>query len=455
MTQQREESRSFLKEFFGDGNSIKWEQYVSGTPTDPVRASLEPWVQRFERQESPFLLPRVNPSSKQTSWYVLCKDSREARSMRESLLAFIGPTYAEFNGELASLDASDSIESLCESKFGSLVFQLPISKSNDRVQVGKLLSTLIDYRVRESRRSLATVKPIGRLLRDLEMAILANNEQSAWAAYAEIRSRGRLSATNLAFLKVRIYSAFERWAELILLPNLGDLLQVCRPKRVSDQIAQAVYQHHFAKYEYVGVAISAVECYRSAGHRFQNLVRSTEALQTPGAVKFALISAVASNPPKRELAKQISQHKAMAKDAAWVGALLATLPAAPNAEVVSEAVTAYDVADVRYNENNFDDALALYLDQPHNHRSVCRVLETAVEVDTPRAAEDALAYLSAAPDDIRGHVLDRRVYTNHIEFLTRVLGLDSEGEPKQIASLNDWFEFVDDGESLENCQRSA
>ena len=106
---QREDPLSFLNEFFGDGNSIKWAQYESGAPTDPVRASLEPWVQRFQKQESPYLLPRVDPSSSQTSWYVLCSDSREARSMRESLLAFVGPTYSRFSGELASLDPSDSI----------------------------------------------------------------------------------------------------------------------------------------------------------------------------------------------------------------------------------------------------------------------------------------------------------------------------------------------------------
>ena len=208
MTQENDVSETFLKDFFGDGNAIKWEQYESGVPTDPVRASLEAWVQRFQKQQSPFLLPRVDPASKQTAWYVLCKDPREARSMRESLLAFIGPTYAGFNGEMATLDPADPIERLCETNFGLFVFRLLVKNPGDRTRVGKLLSTLVEFRDRESNRSLATVKPIGRLLRDLEMAILANNEQSAWTVYSDIRSRGRLSATNLAFLQVRINSAF-------------------------------------------------------------------------------------------------------------------------------------------------------------------------------------------------------------------------------------------------------
>lgn len=436
----------FLRLFFCEGNAIKWDEYENSKPNDSIRTALEPWVKRFGNNESPFLLPRVDPSSKQTSWYVLCKDAREARSMRESLLAFVGPTYSRFNGELALLDPSDPIDSLCLKSFSSLVFRLPVVSSEDRVKVQELLDTLIDYRQRESYQSLATVKPIGRLLRDLDMAILAKNEESAWATYAEIRSRGRLSAINLTFLQVRIHGAFERWAELVHLPNLSDLLQVRRPKRVSDQIAQAVYQHHLAKYESAGDAEGAIESYRSTAQRYQKLARSTEALRSPDAVKYALISAIGSSPARRELAEQISGHKAIADDKEWVNALLTILP--PTA--VTNVVTSPNAADVRDDSNDLDSALTLYLDQPYSYHSVCRVLETAVEVDTPKTAEDALAYLSAAPDEIRGHVLGRRVCTNHVEFLSRVLGLDSHGEAKQLNSLNEWFEFIDEGKATEN-----
>jgi len=449
MTQSSDDSQAFLRTFFGAGNSIQWDEYETAAPTDAVRSYLEPWVRRYLKQESPFLLPRVDPSSKRTTWYVLCGNSREARSMRESLLAFIGPTYSRFHGELAKLDPEDPIENCCQSTFGSLVFRLPVIHNDDRTKVGRLLTTLIDYRDRESGRSLAAVKPIGRLLRDLEMAILARNEQSAWAVYGEIRSRGRLSATNLAFLQVRILAAFEKWAELLLLPTLGDILQVRRPKRISDQIAQAVYRQHLSQHELTGDAPAAVETYRGIANRFQNLVRSTAGLQSADAIKFALVSSVASDPPKRELAEQLASHEAIATDAAWANALLATMPAAKPAEVVSEALAAYDMAEVLYNESNFDEAFAQYLLHSPTNRSVHRVLELAVEIDTRRSAEDALAYLSSAPEEVQGQVLGRRVCAGHIEILSQILGQDSGGEVKQIESLADWFEFVDVGDSLE------
>lgn len=452
MTQIDDASKAFLEEFFGEANAIAWGQYQSAAPNAPLRTLLEPWVQRVRQQRSPILLPRVNAVSEQTAWYVLCKDPREARSMRESLTAFIGPTYAEFNGEFATLDLNDPIDRLCKEKSGTFVFRLIVKNRDNRTQVGKLLSMLIEFRDRQSNRSLATVKPIGRLLRDLEMAILANNEASAWTVYSEIRSRGRLSATNLAFLQVRIHSAFEHWDEILLLPSLSDLLQVRRPKQLSEQLARAVYLHLFVKHEIAGDANKAVDAYRGIESRFQNLIRSTESLRSSEAIKFALIGAVASEPPKRELAAHLSRNPAIATNTAWANALCGALPATASKQAVAEASLAYDDADVKYKENNFDEALSLYLNQPQTYLSVCRVLETAVEVDTSAAAETALGYLSSASDEIRGRVHGRRVCANNVAILARLCRQNSAGQPTAISSLTEWFEYVDESESPEKAR---
>lgn len=443
---------SFLEQFFGEGNAIKWSEVQNSSPSSSIRAALEPWIKRAEQGASPLILPRVYPSTNQTAWYVICTDSREARSIRESLLAFVGPTYSTFNGELATLGDTDAIDQLCEQNYGSLVFRLPIVASKDRGKVNELLGKLIEFRERESARSVTTVKPVGRLLRDLEMAILASNEESAWAIYAEIRSRGRLSATNLTFLQVRIHGAFERWAELVLLPNLNDLLQVRRPRRVSDQIAQAVYHHFLGKPEIEGRAEKAIGTYRSTVQRYQNLVKSVESLHSPEAVKLALVAAVGDDPPRVSAAKQIAEHKALADDQGWVNELLDRLPVDTESKVekVAEVAVSYNLAEAKYNENDFGSALKLYLGQSPSYQTVCRVLETAVEVDSPHAAEQALAYLSSAPDEIGGQVLGRRVCENHIEFLSRIVGSDDQGEIKEIKSFQEWFEFIDNSEKLDN-----
>ncbi|MBX3418333.1 MAG: hypothetical protein KF851_12075 [Pirellulaceae bacterium] len=440
---RQSDSQQFLETFFGNGNAIQWSQYATSSPTDAIRVSLEPWIVRFQRQHSPYCLPRVDATSKQTSWYVLCTDARQARSIRETLQSFIGPTYTKFNGEFATLSLSDPIEQLCQLVFGQLVFRLPVLDFKDRAKVNSLLSTMMEFRDRDSSRSLTEVKPIGRLLRDLEMAIIAGSEDSAHQIYSEIRSRGRLSATNLAFLQVHILAAFNHWGEILLMPNLSDLLQVRRPKRISENLAAAVYHHSFFKHEEANESLAAIEAFRNQGGRYQTLVRSTERFQSAAAIKFAFIAAVAADPPNRPLAEQLLSEKVVDSDRPWCESLVSHLDDTTPTAIVAEAVSSYDLAEIRYTEGNFDESFALYLTQSPTHRSVCRVLELAVEIDSTNAACKAIEYLESADDDIRGKVLGRRVCNGQIETLTSLLGQSENGAPKPISSLVEWFECLD------------
>jgi hypothetical protein len=436
--------QQFLEKFFGSGNAIRWSKYVASSTTDSIRVSLEPWIVRFQKQQSPFCLPRVDTSSQQTSWYVLCTDSRQARSVRETLQSFIGPTYAYFNGELANLSPDDPIEQFCLQSFGPLVFRLPVLDSKDRSKVNSLLRTMMEFRDRDNSRSIGVVKPIGRLLRDLEMAILASNEESATQIYTEIRSRGRLSATNLAFLHVRILAEFDRWAEILLLPNLSDLLSVRRPKRVSEQIASAVYRHSFLKFEESSEPIAAIDAFGSNGIRFQNLVRSTDGFTSTDAQKFAVLAAIAGDPPNRDLAERLIENDISEQDRPWCHSLLLQINEAKPSNAVIEAIGTYNLADVRYDEGNFDEAFRLYLQQTPTYPYVCRVLETAIEIDDISSARSAIEYLESASEEIRGRVLGRRVCINQIEIFSGILGRADTCEPKALDSLAKWFQGVDE-----------
>ncbi len=435
--------QQFLEKFFGDGNAIQWSRYTASLPSDAIRVSLEPWIIRFQKQQSPYCLPRVEVTSQQTFWYVLCTDARQARSVRETLQSFIGPTYANFNGELATLSHSDPIEQLCQQVFGQLVFRLPVLDSKDRAKVNSLLGTMMDFRDRDSSRSIAAVKPIGRLLRDLEMAIIAGSEESAEQIYTEIRSRGRLSATNLAFLQVHIFAAFNHWGEILLMPNLSDLLQVRRPKRISENLAAAVYHQSLIEHEEAGEPLAAIDAFRHQGGRYQNLVRSTEGFQSAAAVKFAMVAAVAADPPNRQLAEQLLSKMVVDSDRPWCEALLSQVAISQPTAVVAEAVSTFDLAETRYTEGNFDEAFDFYLTQSPSFRSVCRVLELAVEIDNTNAALKAIEFLESADDDLRGKVLGRRVCNGQIETLSGLLGQSATGEPKPISSLTEWFQCVD------------
>lgn len=436
--------QQFLEEFFSDGNSLRWSKYVDCGPDDPIRISLEPWIERVRRGQSPFCLPRVDETSQRTAWYVLCSNPREARSVRETLLAFIGPTFADFNGEFATLSDDDSVDQACTRYFGSLVFRLPILNDKARSRVHILLSTMVAFRDRDSSRVFNAVKPIGRLLRDLEMAIIASNEESANQIYAEIRSRGRLSATNLAFLRVRILSAFSRWAEILLMSNLDDLLNVRRPRRISEQIAIAAYGHIFSGFEKLGDPGAAIEAFQRQGQRFQSLVRATDSFQSADSIKFSLLAAVAAIPPNRNLADRLLSRSLSDADQAWCKALVSHL-GTDHSDAIAESAGIFELAEIRYNEGIYDEAFTLYLQQTPTFRAVSRVLETAVEIDAVEAACKAIDFLNSATDDIQSKVLQRRVCLNQIEVLTNILGGSEKNNSTPIESLCEWFDRVDNG----------
>lgn len=337
MTRPIADTQAFLRRFYGDGNALKWDVYVSSGPSGATRVALEPWISRFENHTSPFALPRVEPTTKRTSWYVLCTNPREARAMRELLLAFVGPTYALFDGELADLSSTDPIDRLCEEHFGSLIYRLPVANGDDRKEVSRLLSTLFALREQHPTRVLKANQPVGRLLRDLEMAILVQNEESAWEAFREIRGRGRLSSTNLAFLQIYLLASFERWNELIDLPQLSDILHVRRPKRISELIAAAAYLQYLHVHERANDPLAAIELLRTSLGRYQALVRSTESFQSRNAIKLAVVSAVASNPPNLDRAQRLIQSEVYEEDQPWCQALVDALCSSSRSTATVEA----------------------------------------------------------------------------------------------------------------------
>ena len=235
-------------------------------------------------------------------------------------------------------------------------------------------------------------------MRDLEIAILARNEDSARAVYTEIRSRGRLSAINLTFWRFG-FSVPLKDGRTHSVTNLNDLLRVPRPKHVSDQIAEAVYQHYLSDFEETRDVSGAIEEFHRNLQQYRDLVKSVEALHSPSAVKFALVASICSDPQQNTQVKKITQHTALVNEKEWVDLLLGSLQDNENTgDETSGGLTTHD------------RAFELYLSEPHSWLSI-KSLESAVEIDSPIAAEKALSYLSSASEDLRSKVQQSRGLT--------------------------------------------
>ena len=433
---------TFLKQFFGPGNQLTWNAYCSDEMAPKAKAALKPWVDRISTGTQPFFLPRVHPDTKVTTWYAFCNDIRSARGLKELLISFVGPTYSQFNGQFASLDSNDPVESACHKEFGNLVFKLPVVNEKHRPIVAKKLELLSSFKNRTPIRDVATPKPIGRLLRDLEMAIVVKNEQSAWILYEEIRSRGRLSSSNLSFLQVTIYAAFERWQDILSLQQLDDLLRVVRPKRVTEAISTAVYQVHLQNCERENDAEGVLARYNGLNGKYDSIFRTTSGLVHPDSLKAALVAAVASSPPRTEQAKTIASQSSLAGFKAWCDEIIG-LSSPQEAVSPSPEATAEELAELSYDNGDFDKAFRQFLDCKQSLLSVRRVLEIAIEINTLNAASSAVSYFEAAEKSVQEGVQARRVCQNQLGNLQQLIIQEAPGETTEISSWLEWFQVVD------------
>lgn len=229
----------FLNGFFGPGNALRWREYCS-EPTSPSSQFLRPWIDTLRDPSIPAILPRaLEQPDAPTTWYAFSFSHRQARALRESLLAFVGPSYSSFVGQAAVLDPHDLVECAISRQFNTPVYRLTVVQSADRDRVHTRLRQLHDFQQHCAPRSLATTQPIGRLLAEFHRALVQRNEPVSSELFASIQSSGRLSAQNVACLRIRLLSTFDRWSELSDLPETRSLLLLPCPILVGQALHRA------------------------------------------------------------------------------------------------------------------------------------------------------------------------------------------------------------------------
>jgi hypothetical protein len=232
---------SFETEFFGPGNRLRWEAVQSGSLPSEVEQRLGPFVEDLEREREIVALPRVREDGGEVVWYVLCSSPRTTRIARDEVQAFLGPTYSNFDGRPTQLDPRDRVEAAVLAKYRNNAFRVEIPDRNlfeiARERLGLLTRLQKERPLRHARRARAA----GRVLRDFEYALLANQGRAATECIEELRAAGQLSAANFLFLEVRRLAAGQHWGAILALPELQLLLTVVKPRRVTEALIRAVF----------------------------------------------------------------------------------------------------------------------------------------------------------------------------------------------------------------------
>jgi hypothetical protein len=422
------EAQSFLDAFFGPGNDLSVADLAASNP------ALADWLDARiaalrAATNTPTLLPRRRGNA--VTWYGLAHTVRERREFLQVLHAFVGPTYATLRVD-RPLDPHDAIDAAAQA-FAAQSFTVDVL-SGEQAEMRGALDLFFELDAIRPRRNIAVSRPLGRLLHEFDMAVVAGSGGVSAELLTEIEASGQLSAQNMVFLSIRRLSGLRRTREVLELPELATILAIRRPARVTAALFDALYSVELARFEAAADAAGALEHFANVVlPRYPALFRSRQGLQTAPAVKaYALYTAVA-HPQDRLLLTQLAEATdLLAEERSYIRALAELV--APADEVRPSFATAVDAVHA----GRFDTALAIARNLLPTVESAELLMRCAIEIDSLDAMRVARSAVDALEESERRLITASRLYSVPWERIDRLLsGATAAPTP---TNWRQWFE---------------
>lgn len=191
------------------------------------------------RGECPLVLPRRDVAGQPSTVYIVCWDHSHAGRMRPLLQAAVADYLSPFDGRVASLMAADPVEAAVLAMVGSgTTFVLrPTTQTEGRLVVA--LQRLVRSLQGRPRRNPVLPKPVGRMLREFDLALAAGATEQSAAVLQEIERAGGISHENVAFLQIQRLSRLGRDRELLAHGSLPTVVHTEPPQVVREAILAA------------------------------------------------------------------------------------------------------------------------------------------------------------------------------------------------------------------------
>jgi hypothetical protein len=427
---------TFEERFFGPGNLLRWEAISAGTLAAGVRDRLGPFLDDLRRSPSALVLPRALEDGR-VLWYALCDSSRTARTFRDELRAFLGPSYSDFEGRPSQLDPNDPVEAAVLERCPEHAIRFEVPSRALFETARERLRLLMQMRAERPSRHGKRLRAAGRVLRDFEYALLAGDGATAADCIAELRGVGSLGAANLLFLEVRRLAALRQWGALLALPELESLLRIRRPRRVTEALIQAVYVVHLQDFETGPDAAGAIDRFRSElVPQFGDVYRTSAGLSGYEVYASFLIAAASSGVPHRRDATDLAYFEPQRR--AFIDAVARHLaaPAAAEPQVddpLAVALTAFAAGEV---DRAFEIASGL---QPSPER--CKLLlRCARDMGTLEATRAALAAFEDLAESDRQRLQAHAVLARILASLGESVARAAAPVPTEVpASWSSWL----------------
>jgi hypothetical protein len=439
MSGSAEEVAQALSAFFAPPNRLRLETILDAHPDKGV-GRFQRWVKPLLNSPAQATLLPCQRSPDRVDWYAVAFDDRQFRTLREELIAFVGPSYSRFRGEAAGLSPSDPVEIAIRRLAGNRV-SLVAAPKGEAAQgaVWRALERMRELRNRKQHRNPEVADPLDLVLRQFYLSLRTGSRTKAEERLRLLRDRYAFGTWNLLFLRVQMLYDLGRWGELLDLPQLPDLLRIRRPLAVTEALITAVYHRHLEHFEQRddprgAAAFFADEVYP----RYPGLYSFRTGLQSPEASKSFMLLAVAQEEPDLDLRDRIlSESRLPPSEQRYLDHLGRLAPAS---QVQKSSLDPISFAAQAWRAGRYDEAYQAAIAAPVSVERAQVLLQCAYELPALEVRRAAIGAVGDLEESERASLLDRR-WAYEIW-----LDVSSAGEETSLpAGWVEWLERVDEG----------
>jgi hypothetical protein len=226
----------FLDRFFAAPNGV----WPGLDPQHPAASSIMPFLGALPvRGECPVVLPRRDLRVQPFVLYVICWDTAHAGRIRSLLEAAVAHQYCGFDGRVARLNGNDPIDAAVLELVGdgSTFVLRPQQHTQGPIvrAMARLVRSLSDMPLRNPQ----LPRPVGRMLREFDLALAAGEAVTSASLLKEIEGVGGISHQNVAFLRIRRLSQLGLEAEVLAHPSMPTMVVAEPPRLVREAVLGA------------------------------------------------------------------------------------------------------------------------------------------------------------------------------------------------------------------------
>ncbi len=226
----------FAARFFSVPNAT----WPGQDPSAQVAATLKPFLDALtKRGECPLILPRREESWSAARYYVICWDTSHAGRVRALLDAATASYWSPFDGRVTRLNLEDPVEAAVLDLVGQGTTFILRPEASTAGPTYKALARLVRSLNDVPLRTPTPPKPIGRLLREFDLALASGSAETSAQILHTIETLGGISHENVAFLQIRRMARLGRDGDLLAHGSLPTLVFAEPPQLVREGILGA------------------------------------------------------------------------------------------------------------------------------------------------------------------------------------------------------------------------